>query len=387
MPTSVGRLSLSMSVGVHSGDVALFLVGEPTRELLVLGPAATETARAEKAASAGQVVVSPATARRLRPGATRPREDGQLVLRRRGPHSPQGTAQPVPGADDALLRTLFPVALGEYLAPGPPDPEHRVATIAFVRFSGTDAILAEQGPGPLAEALHAVVTTVEAALAAEGVTLLATDLDTDGGKFFLGSGVPATHEDDEGRMLRALRRIADADLPLPLQLGVNRGHVFAAEVGVDRAGGLLGHGRHHQHGGPDHGHGAGRRHPRAPRRARALPHPLRRDTRRALRDEGQGRSRSSVYAVGEEIGTREGVDDSRLPFLGREEETATVRRALEEALSGAGGVITVDGRHRDGQVAPGARGPRAGRGGRDGRAPAGRPRRAVRCVEHLPDAA
>ena len=27
VPTSVGRLSLSMSVGVHSGDVALFLVG------------------------------------------------------------------------------------------------------------------------------------------------------------------------------------------------------------------------------------------------------------------------------------------------------------------------------------------------------------------------
>ena len=37
-------------------------------------------------------------------------------------------------------------------------------------------------------------------------------------------------------MLRALRRVADAGLPLPLQLGVARGNVFAAEVGVpDRA--------------------------------------------------------------------------------------------------------------------------------------------------------
>ncbi len=77
------------------------------------------------------------------------------------------------------------------------------------------------------------MSAVEEALEAEGVTLLATDLDTDGGKFFLGSGVPTTREDDEGRMLRALRRIADADLPLPLQLGANRGHVFAAEVGID----------------------------------------------------------------------------------------------------------------------------------------------------------
>ena len=38
-----------------------------------------------------------------------------------------------------------------------------------------------------------------------------------------------------------------------------------------------------------------------------------------------------VLAVGEETGTREGVDDSRLPFLGRDDETATVRRALSGA--------------------------------------------------------
>ena len=50
VPTSVGRLSLSMSVGIHSGDIHLFLVGSPTRELLILGPGASLTALAEKAA-------------------------------------------------------------------------------------------------------------------------------------------------------------------------------------------------------------------------------------------------------------------------------------------------------------------------------------------------
>ena len=58
VPTSVGRLSLSMSVGVHSGDVALFLVGEPTRELLVLGPAATETRTAVRTQNPGRVAGS-----------------------------------------------------------------------------------------------------------------------------------------------------------------------------------------------------------------------------------------------------------------------------------------------------------------------------------------
>jgi hypothetical protein len=136
VPTSVGRLSLSMSVGVHSGDVALFLVGSPTRELRILGPAASAPARAEKVAHAGEGVVRAATAARLSPGSTRPRDDGELLLRRRAAHSPPGPPAPVPPGSDALLHTLFPVELGAYLAPGPPDPEHRIATHAEIVFPG-----------------------------------------------------------------------------------------------------------------------------------------------------------------------------------------------------------------------------------------------------------
>jgi tetratricopeptide (TPR) repeat protein len=51
----------------------------------------------------------------------------------------------------------------------------------------------------------------------------------------------------------------------------------------------------------------------------------------------------AVYAVGEEIGTRESVAKGRLPMLGRDEELATARRVVEEALDGAGGVLTVEG--------------------------------------------
>ena len=286
-PTSVGRLSLSMSVGVHSGDVALFLVGSPTRELLILGPAASATAQAEKVANAGEIVVSPATGRVSHPGPPAPVPTASCSCVAVVPTPARSRDPSVPPGDDRLLRTLFPVELGEYLAPGPPDPEHRVATIAFVRFSGTDAILAEQGHEAWADTLHELVTGVEQALNVEGVTLLATDIDSDGGKFFLGSGVPVTSEDDEGRMLRALRRIADAGLPLPLQLGVNRGHVFAAEVGHRRACRLLRHGRHDEHGGPDHVDRAARCHPRPPDRPGAVAHEVRGDPGRALRDEGQ----------------------------------------------------------------------------------------------------
>ncbi|HET9020800.1 MAG TPA: adenylate/guanylate cyclase domain-containing protein [Ornithinibacter sp.] len=342
VPTSVGRLSLSMSVGIHSGDVVLFLVGSPTRELLILGPAASATAQAEKVANAGEIVVSPATAARLPPGSTRPRADGELLVRRRAPHTSPVVRPSVPDAGEDLLRTLFPVTLGEYLAPGPPDPEHRIATIAFIRFSGTDAILRDQGHEMLGECLHALVSGVEEALDAEGVTLLATDIDSDGGKFFLGSGVPTTQEDDEGRMLRALRRIADAGLPLPLQLGVNRGHVFAAEVGIPERAAYSAMG--------DTTNTAARIMSTAPLGAiHAHPVVLEHSrTRFAVTPAGPFAMKGkavplAVYAVGEETGTRESVETARLPLLGRDDELAVATAAVETALAGAGGVVTIDG--------------------------------------------
>ena len=84
----------------------------------------------------------------------------------------------------------------------------------------------------MADALHAVVSTVQAAADEAGVAFLASDIDEDGGKIILVSGVPRAQADHEGRLLRALRSIADADLPLPLQIGVNDGHVFAGTIGA-----------------------------------------------------------------------------------------------------------------------------------------------------------
>ena len=234
VPTSVGRLRLSMSVGIHTGPVDFFLVGAPTRELLVLGPAATATAEAEHAAVAGEILITEGTAQRLPPGSTEPRPEGLYKLKWRLTHPPEGEAPPSPEVTRARLRTLLPVALGEHLDATVPEPEHKVATIGFARFSGTDVMLASKGPDAVVQALHDTLSVFEEALIAEGVTLLATDLDSDGGKLFLGSGVPFSSEDDEGRMLRALRRVIDRGTPLPVQLGVNRGHVFAAEVGTAR---------------------------------------------------------------------------------------------------------------------------------------------------------
>jgi tetratricopeptide (TPR) repeat protein len=173
------------------------------------------------------------------------------------------------------------------------------------------------------------------------VTLLATDIDSNGGKFFLGSGVPVTGEDDEGRMLRALRRMADAGPPLPLQLGTNRGHVFAAEVGIPERAAYSAMG--------DTTNTAARIMSTAPPGViHAHPSVLEHShTLFAVTPAGpfamKGKSvPMAVYAVGEEIGTRESVQTARLPMLGRVEELATARQVVEEALAGAGGVLTIE---------------------------------------------
>jgi tetratricopeptide (TPR) repeat protein len=85
----------------------------------------------------------------------------------------------------------------------------------------------------VAEGLDRLVRTVQEAVDADAATFLASDIDEDGGKIILTAGVPTTQVDDEGRMLRALRRIADSDQLFPLKIGANRGHVFAGEIGTD----------------------------------------------------------------------------------------------------------------------------------------------------------
>jgi class 3 adenylate cyclase len=57
-------------------------------------------------------------------------------------------------------------------------------------------------------------------------------VDVNGGKLYLVAGAPASAGADEERMLRALRRVLDAEGLPPLRAGVNRGPVFAGDIGA-----------------------------------------------------------------------------------------------------------------------------------------------------------
>src|SRR5207253_8686249 len=79
---SGARVSLRMSVGVHSGTLNFFLMGDCHRELMIAGPAASQIVSMESIASAGEIVVSAATAAALPPSVLgRPKESGHLLTK------------------------------------------------------------------------------------------------------------------------------------------------------------------------------------------------------------------------------------------------------------------------------------------------------------------
>ncbi len=230
---AAGRLNLRMSVGIHSGTVHLFMVGSSHRELLISGPAASATVKMEQTADAGEIVVSGATASALAPGTIgAAKEAGFLIRTRRVVSEGPGPLPMQPVAREAVAMRL-PLGLRTHLGSAAIESEHRLATVAFVKYKGVDDLLAEDGPEATAAVLQETVSAVQASVDAERVTFLASDLDNNGGKIILVTGVPTAGDDDEGRMLRALRRIADSPLRLGVQIGVNRGHVFAGEIGAE----------------------------------------------------------------------------------------------------------------------------------------------------------
>jgi class 3 adenylate cyclase/tetratricopeptide (TPR) repeat protein len=340
--TSVGRLSLSVSIGVHTGQFHLFLVGSSHRELVVLGPGTSAVVSAENAAEAGQIVLSPGAAAALDPSDVRDRGDGALLLKwRRAPVEPSGPKLARPTDREAAHR-LLPAILATSFEDAMADPAHRVATISFMKFSGTDALLAELGPDVLAERLHETISIAQAAFIDEDIALLCVDCDADGGKIFSSAGVPLTSEDDEGRMLRAAQVILAAHPPLPLQIGINRGHVFAAEVGTPRRASYSAMG--------DTTNTAARICGKS-QKGQIYVHPEVLEHARTMYESEpvgpftfKGKALPQVlYAVRDEIGIREQSTGTGGPFVGRTDELATLRTLIDGTLDGHGGAVTVSG--------------------------------------------
>jgi class 3 adenylate cyclase/tetratricopeptide (TPR) repeat protein len=341
LPTTSGMVVLRMSVGVHSGDFDFFLVGDPDihRELLISGPAATITAETEAAAEAGQIGLSRTTAALLDPRLLGPPLlDGRL-LRFEPTLAYVGGEDPARTPIDPL--GALPPPIRAHLLRGTGEPEHRLITVAFVQFSGTDDLITSDGPAALAEALDDVVRNVQHACADHDVTFFETDINRDGGKVMLTAGAPRSADHDEERMLRVARQILDRAGRLPLRIGVNRGHVFAGDFGpsfrrtfsvkgdaINLAARVMG---------------------------KAVPGQALATTEVVARSQTlfrttelppfmvKGKSQPvRAAAIGELLGTRT-EERVALPLIGRDAEMAVLREVLDDVRAGRGHLVDIVG--------------------------------------------
>ena len=222
---------LRMSVGVHTGTFQTFLVGGSHREYLICGPAASTVVALEASASTGQILISGETAEHLPAGCLGTRAGPGVLLSRPPPAAewapPQALAKP---GDDALAACLS-TALRPYLLAAPVAPEHRNATVAFVQFGDLDELIRTRGADGAAHQLDELLRIVQDAADRYEVCFLDSDIAADGGKLRLAAGAPRAVGDDEERMLLAMRHVLEAGPGLPVRVGVNRGHVFAGEIG------------------------------------------------------------------------------------------------------------------------------------------------------------
>lgn len=232
--TSVGEVVLRASSGVDSGTVHLVLGGDPSRhrELIVLGPVASSVCRLDSAARAGQVVVGDGCAARLPDGCVGGRAGpGRLVTQAPPPTRDVPVSDVMPRADPGLVEPLLPPQLRTHLAERVHEPEHRAVASAFLRFDGTDGMLAERGAEDVAAAIDVLLRTVQSAVAEHGASFHESDVDVDGGKIMLVAGAPLSTGDDTDHLLAAVRRVLDRPGEIPVRAGLARGRVFTGDLG------------------------------------------------------------------------------------------------------------------------------------------------------------
>ncbi|HUA69618.1 MAG TPA: adenylate/guanylate cyclase domain-containing protein, partial [Solirubrobacteraceae bacterium] len=102
---------LRMSVGIHSGEYGMFVVGGSHREFVIGGVGATTVVGLEAAAAAGQILISPETARKLPRSCVGP-ETGPGFLLTRSPSAREWqppTGLPSPTED--VVERFLPVAV------------------------------------------------------------------------------------------------------------------------------------------------------------------------------------------------------------------------------------------------------------------------------------
>ncbi len=139
--TSAGKIGLRMSVGIHSGTFHFFLVGESHKELILTGPAVSQTVLMESTATAGEIRVTRDPAAARSPKTLGSPQGAGLHLRREPSGLPLDAVDTEAALTGVDVLSCIPVGLRDHLLSGAIEPEHRNVTVAFVHFDGTDTVM------------------------------------------------------------------------------------------------------------------------------------------------------------------------------------------------------------------------------------------------------
>ncbi|MEO6122874.1 MAG: adenylate/guanylate cyclase domain-containing protein, partial [Ilumatobacteraceae bacterium] len=239
LPAAVtGGSRLGVSVGVHTGEFLAVIAGPHQCGLFICGEAMSRVVTLESEARSGQVLMSHAVAAAV-PEVWHgdPHGSGVAVrrLRRRQPRTSTvggTTAVPDPAQDvGSRTRRLLAPSVWDVLNASQVSADHRTVSVGFLEVSGLDALVASDGGAAVHEVLDRVAARVGVESQELGVEWIDVDAGVDSVRFILVAGAPRAIDDDEGRLMLALRRIIDT-CDAPVRAGAQRGQVFAATLGV-----------------------------------------------------------------------------------------------------------------------------------------------------------
>ncbi|MCY7303928.1 MAG: AAA family ATPase, partial [Thermoleophilia bacterium] len=225
-----GRVTLRMSVGIGTGMFHFFMVGSVHRELLIAGPAMSETLEIEGIADAGEIGISATLAAAIDPACVGEQKELAFLLAK-PPETTKGRAPDVGNVAGLDIPSCIPVAARAHVLLEKSEPEHRTITAAFIDMMDTDRLLAELGPEGLAAGLDERMCTIQEAALRHEVPFYESDVGKSSVKALLTAGAPSSTGQDEERMLRALREIMDQSGAVPMRIGVNTGKVFTGDFG------------------------------------------------------------------------------------------------------------------------------------------------------------
>lgn len=334
---------LKMSVGVASGPITAVLAGEESHEPLFIGPTASEVVALQTAADPGEILVAQSVVDLVAEDVFGNGKAGGFLLEGEPDVDDYDDEHEEVDVGGIELAKFVPTRLREHLTISFNEGEHRPATIAFLKFTGTDSAFAAEGAAAVGEKLSALVATTQRIADKYGVAFLAADVDDDGGKLILSTGVPERSAGHGERIVNALVEIVASDPPFPVHAGVARGHVFAGDLGARfrRVYTVMGDtvnlaARLAAKAGPGEVYVTARALDSSADKFETVvlePIPL------------KGKSKPvAPLRIGARIGTEDAVRSrAGLELIGRGSEVATVVAALRQSFDGAGVVLEVVG--------------------------------------------